>query len=730
MEWMPANTAESATWYGHTRLEPDAPIAAGQWGTWTITYIIGRYGVDNGGRIRVAMRLASDWATPQMEHPDQPHYLTVRTDGDAKLQAVHDPHAHYRPWFHVITIHVYDGYLEEGDRVRITFGDTAGQGAGTRAQTFRERAFEFRVLVESFETNVFVRIPSSPTLRIHGGDAARLVLLAPTQVVAECPFSLVIKGEDAWGNPAESFCGRVRIEAPPGIEGCPEAVVFTSADGGVKRLENLRARPGDHRVGAREIDGALTARSNPIRCLDDNPRFHLFWGDLHGQTDSTVGTGSVAEYFTFARDVGVVDVSTHQGNDFQITRENWADICRHTREFHEPNRFVTFLGYEWSGNTPAGGDHNVIYYRDDQPIYRSSHWQIPDHSDRDTDRYPITKLYEQLAHDDALIIPHIGGRRANPDLHDPHLEPLIEICSVHGRFEWFLWEALERGHRVGVIGAGDDHTGRPGASYGTDASFGVRGGLAGILARSLTREDIWEALRARRTYATTGERILLDVRCNGHRMGAAFAAETPPAITVRVRGTGPLDSVEILRGRVPLYTHPLVEPHGHTPNRIRIVWSGARLKTRGRHTRWDGRLQIEDGKFGKPQAFAFDNPRQGITGSTPHLITWTSITSGDLDGLVVPLIDAQGAVCTFETEPISFRFHPRDLTPEPRVWDAGGVQQKVAVSLDREQPGPASTAFTFTDTSPEKGVNPYYVRVTQEDGEMAWSSPIYVEWSP
>ncbi len=38
---------------------------------------------------------------------------------------------------------------------------------------------------------------------------------------------------------------------------------------------------------------------------------------------------------------------------------------------------MVFPGYEWSGNTATGGDHNVIYLKDDPPIFRSSHWQIP-----------------------------------------------------------------------------------------------------------------------------------------------------------------------------------------------------------------------------------------------------------------------------------------------------------------------------------------------------------------
>ena len=41
---------------------------------------------------------------------------------------------------------------------------------------------------------------------------------------------------------------------------------------------------------------------------------------------------------------------------------------------------------------------------------------------------------------------------------------------------------------------------------------------------------------------------------------------------------------------------------------------------------------------------------------------------------------------------------------------------------------PMAKAFakTFTDESPNNGVNRYYLRVEQADGNMAWSSPVWV----
>jgi len=40
--------------------------------------------------------------------------------------------------------------------------------------------------------------------------------------------------------------------------------------------------------------------------------------------------------------------------------------------------------------------------------------------------------------------------------------------------------------------------------------------------------------------------------------------------------------------------------------------------------------------------------------------------------------------------------------------------------------GQRTANFTYVDSHPAPGENRYYVRVEQEDGNMAWSSPVWV----
>lgn len=720
------------TWYGKVHLDPDGDIVAGSFGTWRLAYTVGRYGIDNGGRLKVAFRLSSDWGRFQFTDPAADNYVTVTTNGDAKVAVSWEPKGYLRPYFGTITMRVYDGSLKEGDQVVVTLGDRLGGSRGTQAQTFIESELQFKFVVESFETGVFVELPSSPVVSILSAEPHRLVAIAPSLAVAGEPFALFVKAEDRWGNPARGYGGIVTVVEAEGLAGAT-SYTYQTSDGGAHRFEGLVLQaPGTYRIAARDAEGRA-AVCNPVTVMAAAPQHRIYWADIHGQTGETVGAGTVDEYFRFARDVAALDVTAHQGNDFQITQGLWAEIERSIREYHLPGRFITFLGWEWSGNHPAGGDHNVFYpLADAGMIYRSSHWQIEDKSDAENDRYPVSELYKTLKAnaEPALMIPHVGGRHCNLEFHDPDLEPVVEITSVHGRFEWLLEDALRRGYKVGVVGNSDDHTCRPGAAYPTDHSFGVRGGLTGIYAPELTREAVFAAYKARRTYATTGERIFLSVLADGYPMGAEFTSHRAPTIQVEVAGTAPLDRVEIKRGDQVIYAHPVVKPEERDPQRVRVLWGGARIAGRGRHAKWDGELTLSQGQILSVRPFAFDVPSQGLREVAERKVSWVSSTSGDVDGVELYLDATPDTRVTFTSPLKSFGFRLAELQQGAVRHEAGGLDQHVEAYLAPRQAAPGAAAFSFTDAQIQPGRNAYYVRVMQEDGEMAWSSPIYVNYEP
>ncbi len=709
--------------FGWAEIDPDGPVVAGATGTWRITYHVGRCGVDDGGVIKIAWRDVSDWEAPQFTDPRAPAYASVETTGPASLKAAFEKQRYVRPWRLCVTIDVFDDSLSDGDTVTLTLGDRSHGSRGSRAQTFCKEAFEFRVAVDWCGTWVYTEVPS-PSVEIVSGPARGLVVVSPSETTPGEETWVGVKAEDVWGNPSRSYRGTVQIEAG-GLEGLPEVYAFGAGDRGVKRFEGVKAsREGPYRVRAEDPENGLRAEGNPLRCVETARRYRPFWGDLHGQSEETVGTNPVSSYFRFARESALVDFAGHQGNDFQITRTVWDEIKSAANTHDEPGRFVAFVGYEWSGNTPLGGDRNVYYPGDDGPLYRSSHVLIPDKSDVNTDCTHVTDLHEALDGAEALVVPHVGGRYADLAWHDPDLERVIEVYSEWGEFEWFLRDALKRGYRVGFTAGSDDHKGRPGAAHPGSGSFGVYGGLTCVYAEALTREGILEALRARRCYGTSGQRILLEVSADGHPMGSEFRAPSPPEIAVRVLATSPIERVDLFRGLEKVARLP--EQVERDPTRVRIAWSGQRILARNRRVRWDGSVTLDRGRIRNARGYAFDTPAEGIRSASDRRVTWKSVTTGDADGVILSLDAPPDAALDFRTPVVNQTVSLRRIADGPVVTACGGVDMQVVFEQLPTGTGRAAS-FRFQEPQRVTGCHPYWVRVLQTDGGKAWSSPIYVE---
>jgi len=470
---------------GRAEISPDAPAVAGSYATITLTYTAD-HPIDDTGYIKICFRQVGDFGAPQFADPAAPNYCTVRTNGNCRVTPRWDRKGHTRPWGASLFVQVGRGYLAAGETITVTFGDKVAGSPGWQLQTFAEDSFEFKVLVDPIATYEFKELPTSPTLKIIPGSAARTLCVAPSQVSINNSFTYYIKCEDRWGNPT----GPANEIIHPGF---PVS--------GIQRIAIVDQLSGN------------SVLSNPIQVCQPPQPIRRFWADFHGQTEETVGTNAIGDYFRFARDLGLLDVVAHQGNDFQVTDEFWAEINDTAKQWYTPGRLVTYPGYEWSGNTPLGGDRNVYFVSEGGPISHSSTDLLPGKSTCFPISPTATDLFRDLRQSpvQAFTFAHVGGRFADISMHDPAIEVAVEIHSAWGTFEWLLEDALRMGYRIGVVANSDGHKCRPGASYPGAGEFGSLGGLTCLLTDRLDRESIYAALRDRHCYATTGNRPLLSV---------------------------------------------------------------------------------------------------------------------------------------------------------------------------------------------------------------------------
>ena len=679
-------------------------IAAGSWQTCVLKYTAGFAGIDDTGSIKVVCRYATDSGTPQFDDPAAPNYVTAVASNGASLQLRYDLKDNRRPWGKTIHIKVLQGYLRKGDSITLTLGDTSGGSRGWRMQTFCEDTFELKVLVDRYATYVYEELPRSPTFRIVPAESARLVAIAPSCVGLGKKFSINVKREDAWGNPV----------------GKPWNV----------RSDGFQDA-GTHRVPIKDPETGLSTETNPIVIQRSITR-QRFWADIHGQSEETIGTNSIDSYFRFARDRAFVDICGHQGNDFQITDGFWKTINETTSRFNRSGRFVLFPGWEWSGNTGLGGDRNVFFREEGGVISRSSRALVTGEESAEPCSATVEELFNRMEKcgRDVMLVPHVGGRYADLERHREGLEPVVEVHSAWGTFEWMLDDAFSRGYRIGIVGNSDGHKGRPGASYPGASTFGSYGGLTCVLADNLDRDSVWNAYQSRRVYATTGARIVLDVTTdNGSEMGeiVSVSPESLPTFHVNVSGTAPIERIEVRNAMKVLKTIRTYS-QADLGDRVKILWEGATVRGRGRQVNWDGELTVRGNRIRSFEPINFWNQEKRCEKISDRKLAWQSLTTGGVAGVILNLEKPNVGNIEVSTTQKSFQVKINQLGIRGKSFRLGGVGKKISAYQLPATGGAQDWSCEFTPTwkSLNHSDNPIYVCVVQEDGHMAWSSPIYL----
>ena len=734
---------------GIATIEPTGYFEAGSFQPFTLTYTAGYFGIDDTGSIKIVHRFASDGGRPQFDDPSAPNYVTAEASNGAVLDVRYHAKMNIRPWDKTLYIQVLRGFLREGDRVVVRFGDPRRRSPGMRLQTFCESTFEFRVLVDAIATYDYVELPVQPEIAIVPGPPARWKAILPTERAAGERFRLCLKGEDAWGNPSDRCDLEARLRPNARLRGLPETVRFRPGEFSLVVDGLSVASPCEVVIDMLSPEGLVLARSNPLR-ISESVALRPYWADLHGQSEETIGTNSARDFFLFGRDRAFLDVCSHQGNDFQITNPFWKHLNELTAEFNADGRFIVFPGYEWSGNTGLGGDRNVLFLEEGRPIRRSSHALVEDLSDVETDTNSAQELFEALEDENCIVFAHIGGRYADIKMsHDARLERAVEVHSAWGTFQWLVHDAFEQGYRVGICANSDGHKGRPGASYPGATTFGAYGGLTCLLAKNLTRQSIAACLRTRHFYGTTGCRTLLDTRARFDSDAERFAddpslgpttsewvreavmgdivrsGDAEVLFVVEALASAPIERIEIRNG---LQTLDVFRPFSEADlgRRVRVIWEGSEYRGRGRQTIWDGRASLEGNTFERLAPINHYNLDKRFEQTAPGAVEWTALTTGGFGGFDAWLEDPWDGTLSIDTALVKVQIRIADIGREDMVFDAGGIQRRVRV-FRLPDDNRDTAACIERRIALKKGCdNPLYVNVVQEDGHQIWSSPIYV----
>ena len=460
----------------------------------------------------------------------------------------------------VVRVTVAESELQAGDEIHVVYGDTRGGSRGMRAAIVSTRPEPILAAVDRDRDAAFEPVSREATLTANSGIAAALRLSSPATLVVGEPATLHLAAVDLYENPVTQFRDEVALRVLQGDVELPAAVRLDPGRG--HRTVSFTPRgPGIVRLEAVTRAGILRTRTNPMQVFAEAPAERIYWGDLHSHTrHSFDGVGD-----------GVFDYARYLRLRVGLPRRDRPQPDRRRRV--HPRARTAGLGRvpgSHRGELRTGRVRDPARLRGVVPLSVRTPQRVLPRRAGPAPLAPQTvtlpELWAQLEAGQALTIPHHTGKFPAPlttDAHDPERRRNFEIYSAHGLSESYdpthplafeqsdftnystsapdgltAHDMWARGLVLSTIAASDDHRAHPGQPHW---------GVAAVRAPKLTREAIFDALYARRTYGTTGARILLDFTVDGTPMGSETTADGPPRLHVAAHGTDVIESVQVLR---------------------------------------------------------------------------------------------------------------------------------------------------------------------------------------
>ena len=418
--------------------------------------------------------------------------------------------------------------------------------------------------------------------------------------------------------------------------------------------------------------------------------WNLYFGQLHAHTDISNGAGSVEEAFQYASQVDGLDffaVTDHSDSfdnaDMGAIDADGADISadwaagKQAAASVTNGDFVGLFGFEmtWPEDKQLGHIST----------FNTPGWQTRDQADFENVPTALENYYKTLA-----SVPGSVSQFNHPDtIHGDferfdHYSPqydaavsLLEVAGEDGVVDCGYYDlALDEGWHVAPTNNQNNHKGQWG-----DASEA----RTVVLAKDLTEEALYAAMKDRRVYATQDSDLAIYYELNGTVMGSIIPKSKSAAVTVFLS-----DPTDEAIGYVEVVTDGgavLVSEHVETPSQV------LELSASGGHSYYYLRITQPDGDVAVTAPVWMDGYDDiGIESFTSDTLT---PARDEEIGLTVTL---------FNDEPVDFAVESLSLYADETLVSTVSDLGEVA--------GMSTLDYTFSYAHPELGVTEFRVVAT------------------
>lgn len=418
--------------------------------------------------------------------------------------------------------------------------------------------------------------------------------------------------------------------------------------------------------------------------------WNLYFGQLHAHTDISNGAGSVEEAFQYASQVDGLDffaVTDHSDSfdnadmgaidaDGADISADWADGKQAAASVTNGD-FVGLFGFEmtWPEDKQLGHIST----------FNTPGWQTRDQADFENVPTALENYYKALT-----SVPGSVSQFNHPDtVHGDferfdHYSPqydavvsLLEVAGEDGVVDCEYYDlALDKGWHVAPTNNQNNHNGQWG-----DASDA----RTVVLAKSLTEEALYAAMKDRRVYATQDSDLAIYYELNGTVMGSILPKSKDAEITVFLS-----DPTDEAIGNVEVVTDGgavLVSEYVETPSQV------LELSASGGHSYYYLRITQPDGDVAVTAPVWMDGYDDiGIGSFTSDTLT---PVRDEKIGLTVEL---------YNDEPVDFIVESLSLYADETLVSTVSDLGEVA--------GMSTLDYTFSYAHPEPGMTEFRVEVT------------------
>ncbi len=266
---------------------------------------------------------------------------------------------------------------------------------------------------------------------------------------------------------------------------------------------------GKHKLALKLYDCLGNAsRTVSYFSVADRDALVCWRGEVHSHTADSDGVGSAADAMTYARNVGGADYFAVTDHSHYMTADAYSAQRENADSFNAAGKFAALYGWEMTWNNECGywGHMNVL--ADDTLHHDIRSMDLPGLFDYLAERPQTVAMFNHPC-DEWGDFDEFAHRT-------PERDAIVCLDEIRGwRYDPAHRLALSRGWHVAPVSNEDNHA----FSWTTaTAQTGV------VLAPALTRQNVLEAMRARRTYTTSDATLRLRFRINGAWLGSRIPA--------------------------------------------------------------------------------------------------------------------------------------------------------------------------------------------------------------